>query len=174
MYGETVLHEACYLVITPRMYEAAGLVHLPHCGSSGYGFLLWLFLLWQVLEQVVNCKDTIAQQYLMECVIQVFPLEYHVATLKPYLEHAGYLSVGADVKALLICLMERLSQWTPPEDEPEEDNVFALLSAQVSATIQKEEGGMELLHVLQLHKALLNFALGVYPAKLEYADQLSP
>ena len=29
---------------------------------------------------------------------KVFPLEYHVATLKPYLEHSGYLSVGADVK----------------------------------------------------------------------------
>jgi len=128
----------------------------------------------QVLEQVVNCKDTIAQQYLMECVIQVFPVEHHVATLQPYLEHAGYLSVGADVKALLICLMERLSQWSPPEEEPEpeEGNVFSLLSAQVSATIQKEEGGMELLHVLQLHKALLHFALGVYPLKLEYADHV--
>ena len=75
----------------------------------------------RILEQVISCKDTIAQQYLMECVIQVFPLEYHVATLKPYLEHAGYLSVGADVKALLICLMERLSQWAAPDDEPEED-----------------------------------------------------
>lgn len=40
-------------------------------------------------------------------------------------------------QALLICLMERLSQWSPPEDKPEEDSVFALLSAQVSATIQK-------------------------------------
>ena len=27
----------------------------------------------QVLEQVVNCKDAIAQQYLMECLTQVFP-----------------------------------------------------------------------------------------------------
>ena len=24
----------------------------------------------QVLEQVVNCKDAIAQQYLMECIVQ--------------------------------------------------------------------------------------------------------
>jgi vacuolar protein sorting-associated protein 35 len=126
----------------------------------------------QVLEQVVNCKDAIAQQYLMECVIQVFPVEYHVATLRSYLEHSGYLSVGADVKALLICMMDRLAAWTPPEEEPEEDNVFSLLSGQVSATIQKEEGGMELAHVLQLHKALLNFALGVYPSKLEYADHV--
>ena len=26
-----------------------------------------------VLEQVVSCRDAIAQEYLMECVIQVFP-----------------------------------------------------------------------------------------------------
>ena len=31
---------------------------------------------------------------------------------------------------------------------------------------------MELLHVLQLHKALLAFTLGVYPTKLEYADHV--
>ena len=41
----------------------------------------------QVLEQVVNCKDAIAQQYLMECVTHVFPLEYHVATLPMLLKH---------------------------------------------------------------------------------------
>lgn len=28
----------------------------------------------QVLEQIVNCKDPIAQQYLMECILQVLPL----------------------------------------------------------------------------------------------------
>eukprot|EP00966_Prymnesium_polylepis_P051813 1199843-Prymnesium_polylepis.1 len=44
----------------------------------------------QVLEQVVNCKDPIAQQYLMECVLQVFPVEYHVATLSQLLDHLGW------------------------------------------------------------------------------------
>ena len=32
----------------------------------------------QVLEQVVNCRDAIAQQYLMECVVQAFPTEFHI------------------------------------------------------------------------------------------------
>ena len=29
------------------------------------------FVLPRVLEQVVNCKDVIAQEYLMDCIIQV-------------------------------------------------------------------------------------------------------
>ena len=34
-----------------------------------------------VLEQVVNCKDAcIAQEYLMECIIQVFPDECSLAS----------------------------------------------------------------------------------------------
>ncbi|MCI07824.1 vacuolar protein sorting-associated protein 35A-like, partial [Trifolium medium] len=35
----------------------------------------------RVLEQVVNCKDELAQFYLMDCIIQVFPDEYHLQTL---------------------------------------------------------------------------------------------
>lgn len=31
--------------------------------------------------QVVNCRDEIAQQYLMDCIIQVFPDDFHVHTL---------------------------------------------------------------------------------------------
>ena len=35
--------------------------------------------------QVVNCKDEIAQCYLMDCIIQVFPDEYHLQTLETLL-----------------------------------------------------------------------------------------
>lgn len=37
--------------------------------------LSFLTLLCSVLEQVVSCRDDIAQQYLMQCVIMVFPGE---------------------------------------------------------------------------------------------------
>ena len=35
--------------------------------------------------QVVNCKDELAQYYLMDCIIQVFPDEYHLQTLETLL-----------------------------------------------------------------------------------------
>merc|ERR1719217_731347 len=70
----------------------------------------------QILEQVVNCKDAIAQQYLMECVAQVFPVEFHVPTLPVWLQHTSWLAPGADIKALLVTMMQRLSSAAPFED----------------------------------------------------------
>ena len=40
----------------------------------------------KILEIIVICKDTIAQQYLMDCVIQAFPDEYHLQSLEKLLE----------------------------------------------------------------------------------------
>ena len=45
-----------------------------------------------ILEQVVSCKDHISQEYLMECVIQVFDDEKHFATLRDFLNACGELS----------------------------------------------------------------------------------
>ncbi len=42
-----------------------------------------------ILEQVVSCRDAIAQEYLMECIIQVFPDEMHLATLNNFLGACG-------------------------------------------------------------------------------------
>ncbi len=44
----------------------------------------------RVLEQVVSCRDDIAQQYLMQCVIMVFPGEEGAqhSTAQPALPHA--------------------------------------------------------------------------------------
>ncbi len=41
----------------------------------------------------VNCKDEIAQYYLMDCIIQVFPDEYHLLTLDALLGACPQLQV---------------------------------------------------------------------------------
>lgn len=44
-------------------------------------------------SQVVNCKDELAQYYLMDCIIQVFPDEYHLQTLEILLGACPQLQV---------------------------------------------------------------------------------
>lgn len=44
-----------------------------------------LFYEIKIFCQVVNCKDELAQYYLMDCIIQVFPDEYHLQTLETLL-----------------------------------------------------------------------------------------
>lgn len=64
-----------------------------------------------ILEQVVSCRDAIAQEYLMECIIQVFPDEFHLQTLDPFLKSCAQLQTGVNVKNIIICLIDRLATY---------------------------------------------------------------
>lgn len=52
--------------------------------------------------QVINCKDELAQYYLMDCIIQVFPDEYHLQTLETLLAAFPQLQVGTNILFLSI------------------------------------------------------------------------
>ena len=65
----------------------------------------------RILEQVANCKDTIAQSYLMDCIIQVFPDEFHLATLDAFLQTCTELKEKVSVRTILESMMDRLSMF---------------------------------------------------------------
>jgi vacuolar protein sorting-associated protein 35 len=76
-----------------------------------------------ILEQVVNCKDVIAQEYLMEVVIQVFPDDFHLRTLGPFLSACAQLHPKVNIKQIVIALIDRLAAYAAREaenDSPDE------------------------------------------------------
>lgn len=76
-----------------------------------------------ILEQVVNCKDVIAQEYLMEVVIQVFPDDFHLRTLGLFLSACAQLHPKVNIKGIVIALIDRLASYAAREaenDSPEE------------------------------------------------------
>lgn len=90
-----------------------------------------------LLEQVVQCRDVLAQEYLLEVITQVFPDEFHLHTLDQFLAAVSRLNPHVNVKAIVIGLMDRLSSYAEREsqNEPsldreklEEDALAALLS----------------------------------------------
>jgi hypothetical protein len=56
-----------------------------------------------MLLQIVNCKDELAQYYLMDCIIQVFPDEYHLQTLETLLGACPQLQVDCFPVQGLFC-----------------------------------------------------------------------
>lgn len=76
-----------------------------------------------LLEQVVQCRDVLAQEYLLEVITQVFPDEYHLHTLDQFLAAVSRLNPHVNVKAIVIGLMDRLSDYAEREsqNEPDED-----------------------------------------------------
>lgn len=64
----------------------------------------------RVMEQIVQCKDNIAQQYLMQCVIQGFPDEFHVNTLDVLLGALPELQGTVKVHMILASMLDRLAR----------------------------------------------------------------
>eukprot|EP00300_Choanocystis_sp_HF-7_P036362 c5220_g1_i1.p1 GENE.c5220_g1_i1~~c5220_g1_i1.p1 ORF type:complete len:793 (+),score=232.44 c5220_g1_i1:41-2380(+) len=127
----------------------------------------------KVLEQVVNCKDQIAQQYLMEVIIQVFPDDFHLHTLEPFLQTCTELQSGVDVKGIFISMADRLAKFAQknPESVPEHIKIFNIFTTYVAKLIQSQTA-MELKDILSLQVALLNFAIKFYPDKMAYVDHV--
>lgn len=72
-----------------------------------------------LLEQVVQCRDVLAQEYLLEVITQVFPDEFHLNTLDQLLSSIARLNPHVNIKAIVIGLMDRLSSYASRESESE-------------------------------------------------------
>lgn len=65
-----------------------------------------------MLEIVLNSKDIVSQHYIIDCIIQAFPDEYHLATLEELLLcTTTKLDPKVDIKSIFIRLMDRLADY---------------------------------------------------------------
>ncbi|CAJ0573137.1 unnamed protein product, partial [Mesorhabditis spiculigera] len=125
-----------------------------------------------ILEQVVSCRDPISQEYLMDCVIQVFADEFHLATLNEFLASCKELAQEVHIKNVLIALIERISTYVSHPDTPgisEDIRLFEIFSSQAEGLIQSRSD-MPPEDIVSLHAALVSLAVRCYRDKLEYAN----
>merc|ERR550534_3209238 len=125
-----------------------------------------------VLEQVVSCRDAIAQEYLMECVIQVFPDEFHLACLTSFLEACAELQPAVNVKNIVIGLIDRLAAFATREDSPGipgNIELFQIFSDEISSII-KARPDMPPEDIVSLEVSLMNLAYKCYTERIDMID----
>ncbi|CAO3655667.1 unnamed protein product [Mucor hiemalis] len=142
-----------------------------------------------ILNQVINCHDVMAQEYLMEVIIQIFPDEFHMHTLKPFLATTAQLHPQVNIKMIIMALLDRLTAFA--KNEAEELGVSENTGGSI---LIKEENGiggnlfvlfwneiMELVKTRQdlpvqdqtsLFVSLANFSLTCYADRMDYIDQI--
>lgn len=64
-----------------------------------------------LLEQVVQCRDWLAQEYLLDVITQAFPAEFHFDTLSKYLSVIQKLSPQASRRKVLLASIGRVIQF---------------------------------------------------------------
>ncbi|PHJ22878.1 vacuolar sorting protein [Cystoisospora suis] len=88
----------------------------------------------RLLEQVIGCRDGMAQQYLLDCIIQVFSDECHLQTLDIFLQACLSVQPSVDLKGIFVNLLNRLANFvqSEPESVPPEVDIFSLFSRYIS------------------------------------------
>jgi len=125
----------------------------------------------KILEEVLSCKDTIAQSYLMDCIIQVFPDDFHLNTLELLLQTVSALKEKVNVRAILEALMDRLAAHAANNAAAgavgAEINSFKLFNDCITTLIE-DRASMSLTETLRLQTVLTNFALKCHPSRIDY------
>lgn len=108
-----------------------------------------------ILEQVVSCKDAIAQEYLMESLIQVFPDDFHLETLEPFLNSCAQLAPEVKVKNIIIALVDRLAASSTVQLP---DDLFETFSGQISHIIDSRDS-ISIEDIIIMQGSLINFSM---------------
>lgn len=114
-----------------------------------------------------SSKHPLSQQYLIDCIIKVFPDDYHLCTLEKLLEGCTALDKAVDVKHFLMELMERLGNCSEGVVGREAFEVFGKYVKWVI-----EEKGEEMIKLLELNARFVLFAVKLYPSESGYVDSI--
>ncbi|KAJ2484569.1 retromer complex subunit Vps35 [Coemansia sp. RSA 2320] len=77
----------------------------------------------RLLNQVVSCRDTLAQEYLMEALVQAFSDEWHLATIGQLMEAITGLSPKVSIKTIVIPLVDRVSAYASRRREERDKGI---------------------------------------------------
>jgi vacuolar protein sorting-associated protein 35 len=131
----------------------------------------------KLLEMIKSSKDALAQQYLLDCMIQGFPEEFHIHTLPEVLNLcANELEKQVDVKLVFIGLMERLADYASSASEvtetiKEKVNLYELFKKNIDTLIENSDAS-DFKNVLYLETAFLKFTIRCYPTQAEYVNEI--
>ena len=129
----------------------------------------------KMLMLLKESKDAMTQQYLLDCMIQGFPEEFHINTLPELLATCSKeLEKDVDMKVIFINLMERLSNYLSDNANSIESlgiNIYELFKLNISDLV-KGSVTNEVRSTLNLYSAFLQFTLKCYPSEHAYVNEI--
>lgn len=143
--------------------------------SSIYGQVI----LPTVLDHIVICADPLAQAYLIDCIVQVFPDEYHIETMPILLGVCPKLRDKVNIRTILQSLMDRLANYLADEellDEKDSNQVkrslardsFRMFDDCVQSVYNARGPKLQAKEVIRLQTALLSFTMKCYQGNMEH------
>eukprot|EP01059_Diplonema_ambulator_P011211 TRINITY_DN21172_c1_g1_i1.p1 TRINITY_DN21172_c1_g1~~TRINITY_DN21172_c1_g1_i1.p1 ORF type:complete len:822 (+),score=367.38 TRINITY_DN21172_c1_g1_i1:42-2468(+) len=137
----------------------------------------------RVMEVIANSKDVIAQQYLSEVMIQVFPDEFHLATLEDLLQIiSSQLMSEVNLQTVLTSLMDRLGRYSVQTKESGEKrpkwernalaSMFDFFQNVTNDLVEQRPETLDCQKFVSTKLALLKLVLMAYPDRYDRINDM--
>ncbi len=122
----------------------------------------------KLLNIIIESKDEMSQQYLMECIIHAFPDEFNIACLENILNNTQKLVSSVDIKILFIALLEKFSKFVKNSDlaknqiQQNSNFIFPLLKNSFIDIMEnncKEGNNMDIIKVIECQNSFMKFII---------------
>ena len=124
----------------------------------------------KIIEILLESKDSLSQQYLLECVVHAFPDEHNIACMNMLLDTCSKLQSNVDVKSIFISLMQKLAKYV--ENSKDEKNIidstqkiFNIVKGNINKIMSESNANMDVNKLIELQVAFLNFTIKCCPEK---------
>ncbi|KAK8795491.1 hypothetical protein WA158_000148 [Blastocystis sp. Blastoise] len=123
----------------------------------------------KLLKEIVDCQDTIAQQYFMDCIINAFPDDFHLVTLNQILECLPKLNSDIDISVLLNDLLNRLVSYAEKQKETDckqikDLSIFKAFGDFISSCLSSRPS-LSMSSIIEMCTYILSFIILFYGTK---------
>ena len=122
----------------------------------------------KIIEIILESKDSLSQQYILECVVHAFPDEHNIACMNLLLDTCSKLQSNVDVKTIFISLMQKLAKYV--ENAKDEKNIidstqkiFSIVKGNINKIMNESNANMDVNKLIELQVAFLNFTIKCCP-----------
>ena len=124
----------------------------------------------KIIEILLESKDSLSQQYLLECVVHAFPDEHNIACMNMLLDTCSKLQANVDVKTIFISLMQKLAKYVENAKDEKDiidstQKIFNIVKGNISKIMNESNSSMDVNKLIELQVAFLNFTIKCCPEK---------
>lgn len=113
----------------------------------------------KVGKHVELCEDDIAQEFILQSIVQAFPVEYHIQTIDSLFSLFNKVEQGVELASIISQLLDRLLDYDFIEIDNETRKTVFLAFAKHIEGLFNIEGGLTLFDKIEILKKLLQFSL---------------
>lgn len=129
----------------------------------------------RLFDLIQKTKNPMSQQYLLDCIIQVFTDNFHLQTLEILLDTSNALQNNVDIKAIFITLMKRLANFAESQkneiiNTEKTIDLFNLFKKYIDKIIGEQGVAVDLNKILELQVAFLTFSVKAYSQNKDFVN----